>query len=142
MNETDAELRDILTSTRTIAVVGASAKPERPSHGVMRTLQRAGYRVMPVNPGLAGQTLLGETVYASLRDLPAPPDLVDIFRRSEEVEPVVADAIAVGAKTVWMQLDIVDEAAAARARAAGLRVVMDRCTAIELGRLGLLAGGR
>ena len=132
----DAMLRDILQRTRTIAVVGASANWNRPSTFVMRYLQTKGYRAIPVNPGLAGQTLLGEKVYASLRDIPEPIDLVDIFRASAHVGPIVDDAIAIGAQVVWMQLGIRNDEAAARAEAAGLRVVMDRCVKIEFGRLG------
>lgn len=132
----DAEIRDILTEVKTIAVVGWSPKPDRPSHGVAAFLARRGYRVVPVNPGQAGQQALGETVVASLADA-GPVDMVDIFRRSEEAGAVVDEAIAIGAKVVWMQLGVVDEAAADRARAAGLRVVMDRCPAIEIPRLGL-----
>lgn len=132
----DADLRDILTSVTSIAVVGWSPKPERPSHGVAAFLARRGYRVIPVNPGQAGQTALGETVRATLAEA-GPVDMVDIFRRSDEAGAVVDQAIATGAKVVWMQLGVVDEAAAARARAAGLRVVMDRCPAIEIPRLGL-----
>ena len=133
---TDSEIRDILTSTRTIALVGWSPKPDRPSHRVAAFLKARGYRVIPVNPGQAGQTVLGETVVASLAEA-GPVDMVDIFRRSEEAGGVVDQAIAAGAKVVWMQLGVVDEAAAARARAAGLKVVMDRCPAIEIPRLGL-----
>lgn len=132
----DAEIRDILTSVTTIAVVGWSPKPDRPSHGVAAFLKRRGYRVIPVNPGQAGQVALGETVVATLAEA-GPVDMVDIFRRSEEAGAVVDQAIAVGAKVVWMQLGVADEAAAARARAAGLRVVMNRCPAIEIPRLGL-----
>lgn len=132
----DAEIRDILTSVRSIAVVGWSPKPERPSHGVAAYLARRGYRVIPVNPGQAGQIALGETVRATLAEA-GPVDMVDIFRRSEEAGAVVDEAIAVGASVVWMQLGVIDEAAAGRARAAGLRVVMDRCPAIEIPRLGL-----
>lgn len=132
----DADLRDILTSVTSIAVVGWSPKPERASHGVAAFLARRGYRVIPVNPGQAGQTALGETVRATLAEA-GPVDMVDIFRRSDEAGAVVDQAIATGAKVVWMQLGVVDEAAAARARAAGLRVVMDRCPAIEIPRLGL-----
>ncbi|MGH6989859.1 MAG: CoA-binding protein [Stellaceae bacterium] len=127
----DTRLRDILRRARTIALVGASAKPERPSHGVMTYLQAAGYRVIPVNPGLAGRTLLGERVYARLQEIPEPIDLVDIFRKSADVPPIVEDAIAIGAKTVWMQLGIRNEAAARQAADAGLEVVEDRCTKIE-----------
>jgi O-acetylhomoserine (thiol)-lyase len=133
---TDARLRGILGRVRTIAVVGASANWNRPSTFVMRYLQTKGYRTFPVNPGLAGQKLLGETVYASLRDIPEPVDMVDIFRAPEHVGPVVDEAIAIGAKVVWMQLGIRNDEAAARAEAAGIDVVMDRCAKIEFGRLG------
>jgi predicted CoA-binding protein len=132
----DTEIRDILTSVKTIAVVGWSPKPDRPSHGVAAFLARRGYRVIPVNPGQAGQQALGETVVASLAEA-GPVDMVDIFRRSEEAGAVVDEAIVTGAKVVWMQLGVVDEAAAARALAAGLKVVMNRCPAIEIPRLGL-----
>lgn len=132
----DAELRKILTSVKTIALVGWSPKPDRPSHRVAAFLKARGYRVIPVNPGQAGQVALGETVVASLAEA-GPVDMVDIFRRSEEAGAVVDAAIAAGTKVVWMQLGVVDEAAAGRARAAGLRVVMDRCPAIEMPRLGL-----
>lgn len=133
----DAKIEHILRQTKTIALVGASPKPERPSHGVMRYLQSRGYRVIPVNPGLAGQTLNGEPVFASLAEISEPIDMVDIFRNSAEAGAVVDAAIAVGAKYVWMQLDVIDQAAARRAEQAGLEVVMDRCPAIEIPRLGL-----
>jgi len=115
----------ILRSARTIAVVGLSNNPRRPSYGVARYLQRAGYRIIPVNPNVA--EVLGERAYATLSELPGPVDVVDVFRRSEFVGPVVDEAIAIGASAVWLQDGVVDEAAAARARAAGLDVVMDDC---------------
>ncbi len=140
----DAYLRDILTGARTIAVVGASPRPYRPSHGVMRDLQRQGYRTIPVNPFAAGGTILGERCYAALAEVPVdllgPIDIVDIFRRSEAAGAIVDAAIAIGAKAVWMQLGVVDKAAAARAEAHGLKAVMDRCPAIEIPRLGLARG--
>jgi len=136
----DDTLRRILTTTRSIALVGWSPKTDRPSHRVAAYLAAKGYRVIPVNPGQAGQLALGKTVRASLAEVlekDGPVDMVDIFRRSEEAGGVVDEAIAIGAKTVWMQLEVVDEAAAARARAAGLEAVMNRCPAIEIPRLGL-----
>ena len=132
----DALIRGILQRTRIIAVVGASANWNRPSTFVLKYMQGKGYRCIPVNPGLAGQQLAGETVYASLRAIPFPIDLVDIFRASEHVGPIVDDAIAIGAKVVWMQFGVRNDAAAATAEAAGLTVVMDRCVKIEFGRLG------
>jgi len=134
----ETDIRDILTTARVIAVVGWSPNPDRPSHGVAAYLARAGYRVIPVNPGQAGKVALGEIVQPSLAAIEGPVDMVDIFRRSQEAGAVVDEAIAIGAKAVWMQLDVRDEAAAARARAAGLRVVMNRCPAIEIPRLGIV----
>src|SRR5271165_1390914 len=131
----DEDIRRILTQTRRIALVGASAKPERASHHVMAFLLEKGFDVTPVNPGLAGQEILGRKVVATLAEA-APLDMVDLFRRAEEVEAPVEEAIRLGAKTVWMQLGVVNEEAAAKARAAGLAVVMDRCPAIEMPRLG------
>ena len=115
----------ILRSARTIAVVGLSANPRRPSHGVARYLQRVGYRIIPVNPNVA--EVLGERAYATLSELPEPVDVVEVFRRSEFAGAIVDEAIAIGAGAVWLQDGVVDEAAAARARAAGLDVVMDDC---------------
>jgi hypothetical protein len=136
-NYPDSYLRDILTSVRTIAVVGASPRRERPSHGVMAYLQRRGYRAIPVNPNAAGGKINGETCYARLADVPEPIDMVDVFRRTEMAGGVVDEAIAAGAKVVWMQLGVRDDDAAGRAEAHGLEVVMNRCPAIEIPRLGL-----
>jgi uncharacterized protein len=133
----DPYLREILTSVHTIAIVGASPRRGRPSHGVMAYLQRQGYRTIPVNPNAVGGEIHGETVYARLADILGPIDMVDIFRRSDAAGMAVNDAIAVGAKVVWMQLGVRDDAAAARAEARGLRVVMNRCPAIEIPRLRL-----
>ena len=132
----DNEIRDLLRRSRTIAVVGLSDQADRPSHSVARFLQQVGYRVIPVNPYLRGP-VLGEQPYASLRDVKEHIDIVDIFRIPEMVPEVVEDAIAAGADVVWMQLGIVHEAAARRAEQAGLGVVMDRCTAIEIRRFGI-----
>ena len=132
----DAKIRRILSTVRTIAMVGASPNWNRPSYFVMKYLQGKGYRVIPVNPGTAGKEQLGETVYASLRDIPVPVDMVDVFRASDQVAPIVDDAIAIGAKVVWMQLGIRNDEAAARAEAAGIEVIMNRCPKIEFGRLG------
>jgi hypothetical protein len=137
----DAYLREILEGAHTVAVVGASPRPERASHGVMRFLLRHGYRAFPVNPNAAGATILGTICYASLTEVPQPVDLVDIFRRSEFAGDAVDAAIAIGAKFVWMQLGVRDDGAAARAEANGLRVVMNRCPAIEIPRLGIAARG-
>ncbi|WP_284943913.1 CoA-binding protein [Acidisoma cladoniae] len=132
----DAEIRDALTRYRRVALVGASPKPERPSHGVMGFLLRHGFDVTPINPGVAGQEIHGKPVVATL-DQAAPLDIVDIFRASDQVGPVVTEAIRLGAKVIWMQLGVINHAAAAEARAAGLTVIMDRCPAIEWPRLGL-----
>jgi len=135
---TDAEITRVLESTRSIAVLGASHNPSRPSHEVMRTLLAHGYAVYPVNPGLAGQQLLGCTVYASLDAIPVPIDMVDVFRQPRYLAGIVNEVIAIGAKTLWTQLGVVDLAAASAAEQAGLEVVMDRCPAIELPRLQVL----
>lgn len=135
---TDADIARILTTVKTIAVVGWSPKPDRPSHRVAQFLAARGYRVLPVNPGAAGQQALGASVVANLADIAEPVDMVDIFRRSEEVGPVVEAALALpGLKAIWMQLGVINEPAAAAARARGVEVVMDRCPAIEIPRLGL-----
>jgi predicted CoA-binding protein len=136
-NYPDRYLRDILEGVRTVAVVGASPRRGRPSHGVMAYLQRHGYRVIPVNPNAAGELINGETCYAAVAEVPEPIDMVDIFRRSEAAGAAVDEAVAVGAKVVWMQLGVRDDAAAASAETQGLRVVMNRCPAIEIPRLGL-----
>src|ERR1700761_5637192 len=131
----DADLRHLLENTKTIALVGASPKPNRPSYGVMAYLQRSGYRVIPVNPVAAGTTILGETVYGTLVEIKEPIDMVDVFRRAEDTPPVAEEAVAAGAKSLWLQLDIANDEAAKIATEGGLDVVMDRCTAIEIGRL-------
>jgi uncharacterized protein len=133
---TDEDIRALLEAVKTIAVVGVSNKPERASHQVFHFLRQHGYIVIPVNPGLAGQTLHGAPVVATLAEA-GPIDMVDIFRNSDDAGGVVDEAIAAGATAVWMQLGVVNECAAARAEAAGLAVVMDRCPKIEIGRLGL-----
>lgn len=139
ISTTDEPLRAILERVRTIAVVGASANPARPSHVVFAFLKAHGYRCIPVNPGLEGQDLLGERVYADLASIPVPVDMVDIFRAADQVGPIVDEAIAIGATVVWMQLGIVNAEAAARAQAAGLAVVMDRCPKIEIERFGAMS---
>jgi predicted CoA-binding protein len=141
MSETylDDFIKQILRETKIIALVGASNKPSRDSNHVMAYLQDVGYRVIPINPGLAGQQLHGETVYGHLSDIPQQEtgaiDMVDVFRNSEAALGVTEEAIAIGAKTVWMQLGVVNAEAATKARDAGLQVVMNRCPAIEIPRL-------
>src|SRR4029077_9895532 len=135
----DAKIRSILERVKTIAMVGASSNWNRPSYFVMKYLQGKGYRVIPVNPGIAGQELLGERVYASLRDIPleltGKIDMVDVFRSAKEATAIVKDAIAIGAPVVWMQLGIRNDEAAALGEAAGIEVIMNRCPKIEFGRL-------
>lgn len=135
----DAVIREILTSTKTIALVGASPKPERPSHGVMARLLSKGYRVIPVNPGQAGKQILGQTVVAHLGDIEEPVDMVDVFRAADQLASVVDEALAmkVPPKFIWGQLGVRDDKAAARAEEKGITVVMNRCPAIEMPRLGL-----
>lgn len=133
----DADIRALLEGARTIAMVGASDRPDRPSYGVMAFLQRHGYRVIPVNPQITGEHVGGEFVFRDLHQLGDPIDIVDIFRRPQAAGEAVDEAIAVGARAVWMQLGVVNHEAAARAEAAGLQVVMDRCPAIDIPRLGI-----
>ena len=133
----DADIAALLAETRTIALVGASDRPDRPSYGVMHFLQQHGYRVIPVNPQITGEHVHGEYVWRDLSQIGEPIDLVDIFRRPEAAGEAVDQAIAAGAKAVWMQLGVINEAAAARAEAAGLKVVMNRCPAIDIPRLGI-----
>ena len=133
----DADIAQLLRETRTIALIGASDRPDRPSHNVMRVLQDWGYRVLPVNPQITGEHVHGEYVWRELGQIGEPIDMVDIFRRPIAAGEAVDEAIAAGAKSVWLQIGVINEAAAARAEAAGLKVVMDRCPAIELPRLGI-----
>ena len=133
----DADIKEVLEGARTIAVVGASDNPGRASFGVMKFLQDHGYRVIPVNPRITGEHVHGEFIWRELAQIGEPIDIVDIFRNSADAAASVDEAIAVGAKAVWMQLGVINEAAAATAEAAGLKVVMDRCPKIEIARLGL-----
>jgi uncharacterized protein len=133
----DDDIRELLASTRTIAMIGASDRPDRASYGVMKTLQDHGYRVIPVNPQITGEHVHGEFVFRELSQLGDPIDMVDIFRRPAAAGEAVDEAIAAGAKSVWLQIGVINEDAAARAEAAGLKVVMDRCPKIELARLGV-----
>ena len=133
----DEDIYELLANARTIAMVGASDRPDRASHGVMQFLQSRGYRVIPVNPQITGQHLHGEFVWRELSQIGEPIDIVDIFRRPMAAVEAVDEAIAIGAKAVWMQIGVINEEAAARAEAAGLRVVMDRCPKIEIPRLGV-----
>jgi predicted CoA-binding protein len=133
----DKDIYDLLANARTIAMVGASDRPDRASYGVMKFLQDRGYRVLPVNPQITGQHLHGEFVWRELAQIGEPIDIVDIFRRPMAAGEAIDEAIAAGAKAVWLQLGIINEEAAARAEAAGLKVVMDRCPKIEIPRLGV-----
>ncbi len=131
----DDYIRGILRRTQVIAMPGASTYWNRPSYFAMRYLQRKGYRVIPVNPGAVGEEILGEPVVGDLKDIRVAVDMVDIFRNSEAAGPLTDDAIAIGAKTVWMQIGVRNDEAAERAKAAGLNVVMNRCPKIEFSRL-------
>ena len=133
----DEDIRRLLTNARTIAMVGASDRPSRPSYGVMKFLQDWGYRVIPVNPQITGEHVHGEFVWRELAQIGVPIDIVDIFRRPEAAAEAVEQAIFVGAKAVWMQLGVINDEAAAKAEAAGLEVVMDHCPKIEIPRLGV-----
>ncbi|WP_294339512.1 CoA-binding protein [uncultured Sphingomonas sp.] len=133
----DEDIKALLEGARTIALVGASDRPDRPSFGVMKRLQDHGYRVIPVNPQITGEHVHGEFVFRELAQLGDPIDIVDIFRRPQAAGEVVDEAIRIGAKAVWMQLGVINDEAAARAEAAGLKVVMDRCPAIDIPRLGV-----
>jgi uncharacterized protein len=133
----DEDIAELLRETRTIALVGASDNPGRASYGVMKFLQDQGYRVIPVNPRITGEHVHGEFVWRELAQIGEPIDLVDIFRNSDDAAAAVDEAIAIGAKAVWMQLGVINQAAAAKAEAAGLKVVMDHCPKIEFARLGL-----
>jgi len=131
------DIAEILSTTRTIALVGASDKPDRPSYRVMKYLLDQGYHVIPVSPKVAGKTLLGQQGYGTLVEVPEKIDMVDVFRNSEAAWGVAQEAVAVGAKTLWLQLGVINEQAAELAREAGMNVVMDRCPAIEIPRLGM-----
>ncbi|MEQ9879674.1 CoA-binding protein [Pectobacterium aroidearum] len=133
----DSDIESVLKTVKTIALVGASDNPSRPSYGVMAYLLEQGYDVIPVSPKLAGQTLLGQKAYANLADIPKPVDMVDVFRQPEAAYEIAKEAIAIGANVLWLQIGVINEQAAILAHDAGLNVVMDRCPKIEIPRLGL-----
>jgi predicted CoA-binding protein len=135
MSDTDARLRDLLSNATTIAIVGASSNPSRPSYGIMKRLIDAGFDVIPVNPGET--EIFGQPAFPSLADIPRTVDIVDVFRRPEQTPGIADEAVAIGARVLWLQSGIVNEDAAARARAGGLEVVMDRCIGETVGRLGI-----
>ena len=137
-NPSDDDIRRLLSTSRTIAMVGASSKPDRPSHGVMKTLMHAGYNVIPVTP--REKEVLGQRAYASLRDVPQKVDIVDVFRRAEETPAIADDAVAIGARALWLQLGISSEEAAQRASVGGLIVVMDKCIGQTVSKTGVHAG--
>lgn len=139
-NPSDDDIRRLLSTSRTIAMVGASSKPDRPSHGVMKTLIRAGYNVIPVTP--RETDVLGKRAYASLRDVPDKVDIVDVFRRAEETPAIADDAVAIGARALWLQLGISSEEAAQRASDGGLIVVMDKCIGQTVSKAGVHAGDK
>lgn len=134
-NPTLKEMYNILAEANTIAIVGASSNPEKPSYQVMQVMQKAGYHVIPVNPNET--EVLGEKAYATLSDIPEPVDIVDVFRRAESTPPVAAEAVKIGAKVLWLQLGIISEEAAAIAQEGGLQVVMDRCIKVMHGKLNV-----
>lgn len=134
-NPTDAQLASLLTSATTIAIVGASGNPERPSYGIMRQLQHAGFTIVPVNP--RETEILGEKAYASLADIPVPVDIVDVFRKAEDTPGIADEAVAIKAKALWLQTGIANDDAAARAQAGGLTVVMNACVGVTQHRLGV-----
>ena len=133
----DEDIKALLESTKTIAMIGASDRPDRPSYGVMAYLQSRGYRVIPINPQITGEHVHGEFVFRELSQIGEPIDMVDIFRRPQAAGEAVDEAIAAGAKSVWLQIGVINHEAAARAEAAGLKVVMDRCPKMEIPRLNV-----
>ncbi|MBJ7221154.1 MULTISPECIES: CoA-binding protein [unclassified Brenneria] len=133
----DSDIESVLKTVKTIALVGASEKTTRPSYSVMAYLLEQGYEVIPVSPKLAGQTLLGQKVYASLDEIPQHVDMVDVFRQPEAAYDIAKEAIAIGANVLWLQIGVINEQAAVLAKDAGLEVIMDRCPKIEIPRLGL-----